>query len=272
MNRGHASKAKPLCQQNGDLRAGPGDGWPKGDRYLPISLAGLPGPRDVLQGLFVGPNHLSSSKRVLEPIDRISEVLFGLIMALTFTGSLSVAGAGRPEVRVMLVGVIGCNLAWALIDAIMYLMGCLVDRAADKKTMAKVLQASTPEEARAAIAARLPPLAVSALTTTDLDRVHFTLSKLPPVVSQTKLEKEDWLGALAVAILVFGSTIPIVLPFLLVQDAQTALRVSNTIAVLMMLIAGYAFGHLVGYRPWWTAASMVLLGCLLVALTIALGG
>ena len=38
---------------------------------------------------------VKSSKRVLDPIDRVSEVLFGLIMVLTFTGSLSIAEAGR---------------------------------------------------------------------------------------------------------------------------------------------------------------------------------
>jgi len=43
-------------------------------------------------------------KRALEPIDRLSEVLFGLIMVLTFTGSLSVAEAGREDVRTMLAG------------------------------------------------------------------------------------------------------------------------------------------------------------------------
>ena len=64
----------------------------------------------------------ASSKRVLEPIERISEVLFGLIMVLTFTGSLSAAELGRAEVRVMLIGALGCNLAWGLIDGIMYLM------------------------------------------------------------------------------------------------------------------------------------------------------
>ena len=37
-------------------------------------------------------------KRVLDPIDRVSEALFGLIMVLTFTGSLSVAEAGRDDV------------------------------------------------------------------------------------------------------------------------------------------------------------------------------
>ncbi len=42
---------------------------------------------------------IKSSKRVLEPNERISEVLFGLIMVLTFTGSLSVAEAARRMAR-----------------------------------------------------------------------------------------------------------------------------------------------------------------------------
>ena len=63
---------------------------------------------------------IKSSKRVLEPHERISEVLFGLIMVLTFTGSLSVAQAGRDDVRAMLIGALGCNLAWGIIDAVFY--------------------------------------------------------------------------------------------------------------------------------------------------------
>ena len=51
------------------------------------------------------------TKRVLEPIDRVSEVLFGLIMVLTFTGSLSVADAGRDDVRTMLVAAMTASLA-----------------------------------------------------------------------------------------------------------------------------------------------------------------
>src|SRR5438094_10039595 len=60
-----------------------------------------------------------SSRRVLEPIDRVSEVLFGLIMVLTFTGSLSVAEAGRENIRTMLIGALGCNLAWGIIDGVL---------------------------------------------------------------------------------------------------------------------------------------------------------
>jgi hypothetical protein len=49
---------------------------------------------------------IKSSRRVLDPIDRVTEVLFGLIMVLTFTGSLSVAGAGRDDVRAMIAGAV----------------------------------------------------------------------------------------------------------------------------------------------------------------------
>ena len=47
------------------------------------------------------------SKRFLDPLERSSEILFGLIMVLTFTGTLSAAEAGRAEVRAMLVGALG---------------------------------------------------------------------------------------------------------------------------------------------------------------------
>src|SRR6188508_2100425 len=104
-----------------------------------------------------------SSLRVLEPIERISEVLFGLIMVLTFTGSISAAEAGHAEVRTMLFGALGCNLAWGLIDGIMYLMACLTERAQDIRTVLAVRNATSPEAARRVIADALPPVVASVL-------------------------------------------------------------------------------------------------------------
>src|SRR5213595_1749621 len=98
-----------------------------------------------------------SAKRVLEPHERISEGLFGLIMVLTFTGSLSVAEAGREDVRTMLIGALGCNLAWGIIDAIMYLMGCLTDRAQGIRTVLAVRKAAQSEKAHRVIVESLPP-------------------------------------------------------------------------------------------------------------------
>lgn len=55
--------------------------------------------------------------RKLNPADRASEILFGLIMALTFTLSLGATGAGRADVQAVLIGALGCNVAWGAIDA-----------------------------------------------------------------------------------------------------------------------------------------------------------
>ena len=84
---------------------------------------------------------IESSKRVLEPIERVSEILFGLIMVLTFTGSLSISGVGHDTVRTMLIGALGCNLAWGLIDGVFYLMGCLTEKARALMTLLAVLPA-----------------------------------------------------------------------------------------------------------------------------------
>ena len=212
------------------------------------------------------------SFRVLEPIERISEVLFGLIMALTFTASLSAAEAGAVEVRAMLAGTLGCNLAWGLIDAIMYLMACLADRAASQKILAAVKRSRTDKAAENVIVRALPPVLVPILDPADIGRIRAALLQLPEGTGRVGVRLEDWFGAAAVFLLVFVCTLPVVVPFAIVENAVLALRVSNAIAVAMMVVAGYAFGQAVGYRPWVMAAAMVLLGCLLVALTVLLGG
>src|SRR4029450_12201764 len=118
-------------------------------------------------------NHFQlSSKRVLEPLDRVSEVLFGLIMVLTFTGSLSVAEAGHEDVRTMLIGALGCNLAWGIIDALLYLMQSLAERGRSLVTYQAVRKADDPQRARELIAGALPPLVASVLEPAELDTMY----------------------------------------------------------------------------------------------------
>ena len=90
---------------------------------------------------------IRSSKRVLEPNERIAEVLFGLIMVLTCTGSLSVAQANRAQVRTMLIGALGCNLAWGIIDGLLYLMGCLSEQGRGIRALRALRKATAPAEA-----------------------------------------------------------------------------------------------------------------------------
>ncbi len=213
-----------------------------------------------------------SSKRVLDPIDRVSEVLFGLIMVLTFTGSLSVAEAGRESIRTMLIGALGCNLAWGIIDGVLYLMGCLAEKGRGLLAFRAARKATDPKEAQRLIADALPPVIASILQPAELETMSRRLQELPEPPKHARLRQDDWLGAVGVFLLVFLCTFPVVIPFIFMHNAGPALRVSNAIAIVMLFLTGYAFGRMTGRHPWLIGISMVALGLVLVGMTIALGG
>ena len=103
------------------------------------------------------PNDVTkSSKRVLDPPERVSEILFGLIMVLTYTCSISVVKAGRAEVRHMLFGALGCNVAWGIIDGVFYLMSCLSEKGHNLATLRALRHISDPQKARRIIGGALP--------------------------------------------------------------------------------------------------------------------
>lgn len=214
----------------------------------------------------------TESRRVLDPTERFSEILFGLIMVLTFTGSLSAAESGRQEVRTMLVGALGCNLAWGIIDAIFYLMNTLSDRGHKVTAWLRLRKLDDPEKARALLRDELPPVIASVLRPEDLDMLRERLIALPEPRSRTPLHRDDLRGAVGVFLLVFLSTFPVALPFLFMHDAMLALRVSNGIAIALLFVGGYKLAKYVGTRPWRTGLAMVAIGVALVGLTIALGG
>jgi hypothetical protein len=213
-----------------------------------------------------------SSKRFLDPIDRVSEVLFGLIMVLTFTGSLSVAESGREDVRTMLIGALGCNIAWGVIDAMLYLMGCLAEKGRGVTTFNAVRGAADARAAQPHIADALPPMVASVLEPADFENIYRRLTQLPAPPARAHLSKDEWLGSLGVFIIVFLSTFPVAIPFIFMQEVGRALRVSNAIAIVMLFMLGNTFGVMTGRRPWLVGIAMVGLGAALVGMTMALGG
>ena len=217
-------------------------------------------------------DHIKSSKRVLEPHERISEVLFGLIMVLTFTGSLSVAESSRDSIRTMLIGALGCNIAWGIIDGVLYLLGSLADKGRNLMTLRALRQTNDPQKAQKLIAGALPPLLASVLQPAEFKAMYERLLLLPEPPPMARLTKTDWRGALAVFLIVFLSTFPVALPFIFMQNVPRAMRVSNAVAIVMLFVTGLAYGRAVGRSPWRIGLSMVILGAILVAITIALGG
>jgi VIT1/CCC1 family predicted Fe2+/Mn2+ transporter len=217
-------------------------------------------------------SNFNPAKRVLDPINRVSEVLFGLIMVLTFTGSLSVAESGRDDVRAMLIGALGCNIAWGIIDALLYLMGSLAEKGQSLMTYITVRRVTDAQRARKIIADALPPVVASILQPEELESMRQRLLQLPEPPQRARLGRDEWLGSLGVFLLVFASTFPVVIPFIVMQNLGPALRASNTIAIVMLFLTGSAYGKITGRSPLLVGSGMVVLGVILVGMTIALGG
>jgi VIT1/CCC1 family predicted Fe2+/Mn2+ transporter len=206
----------------------------------------------------------------LDPVDRASEILFGLIMVLTVTLSLSSAGGGEQDVRTVLIGALGCNVAWGIIDAAMYLLGVSAGRSLDASALQSI-RATGSAAGQAIVADHLPSAVLPALTTDDLERIRVHLNTLPSGGRDWPLGRENYLGALLVFMLVSLCVLPIALPFFFFDELSVALRISNAVAVVMLFLTGFAFGRQVG-RPWHVGFSMVAIGISLVAIAMALGG
>ena len=207
---------------------------------------------------------------MLDPIDRISEILFGLIMAVTIVGSLSIATAGRGEVRTVLAAALGCNLAWGLVDAVMYLMRTLTERTRNRALAARVRDADDTRAHRL-IRDELPPHVDIIAGDDEVEAMRRRLLGSSP--SPGALGRDDYLAAVAVFLLVVAATFPVVIPFLLIRDAALAMGVSQGVTLAMLFLAGLALGRYAGHRhPLRTGAAMALLGVALVAAVKALGG
>jgi len=213
----------------------------------------------------------AASRRILDPGERAAEILFGLIMTMTFTGTLSVADAGRDDVRVMFIGALGCNLAWGLIDGIIYLMACRAERASEQRVFRAVRDADGPAGTRAAIAGALPLLA-ALLRDAELEALRQRLVAVPEPPGHGQLTRRDWLGALGVCLLVLFTTFPLAAPFLLLDRVGPAMRLSNAIALVMLFLTGVVYARGIGRPALPVGLGMTALGVVLVVLTIALGG
>ena len=209
---------------------------------------------------------------VLNPVDRVSELLFGLFMALTFVGAVSVTESGREDIQIMLAAALGCNLAWGLVDAVMYLVRTVTDRGKSLTLVRSVRSAPDAEAGRKLIGDSLPRAAAGFVFEAEIEAVRARIVALPSVPPRPTLNRGDLLAALAIFLIVVASTFPVALPFVVFDDIGTAKGVSRAVALAMLFFGGLALGRYAGYGSWKVGLMMTGLGAALVGAVMALGG
>ncbi|HET9694642.1 MAG TPA: hypothetical protein VFP48_09655, partial [Steroidobacteraceae bacterium] len=182
---------------------------------------------------------------------------------------------GRAGAREMLVGILGCNLAWGIIDGVLYVLGCVFERGRLRRLVAEALRARSDGEARALFAGELDDLLVP--VTDEGTRAGLYTAMLEGARSRALapngVRRADLMGGLAAGWLVFACSFPAVLPFLFLDDPSLALRISNAILIGLLFFVGHrhAQQHTLA-RPWATGLVFALMGVFLVAIAIPLGG
>ncbi len=214
--------------------------------------------------------------RYLDPATSMAEVLFGLIMTLTFTlgAGLIIQDEGREGARQLLIALIGCNIAWGIIDGALYLAGQLLDRGRLRRLGLSIRQAPDKAQGVRLIATELDPLLAEVLTESDTKSLYEKIAdnvRSKPL-GRVSITKEDWLGALVSFVLVVASSLPAALPFIFIDDAFIALRASNAILVALLFLCGHRWARFTLGKPWLVGSAFLVAGVILVLAAIALGG
>lgn len=212
-----------------------------------------------------------AASSALDPVYRASEVIFGLLMAMSFIGSISVATDGREEVRTLLIAALGCNLAWGLVDAVMHLVATKTQKRRNHALIARI-HASDAAIGRGLLADELPePLAVHA-GEPGLEDLRQRMLKVSAQAAPGRITGRDVGDSIIVFFLVVLSTFPLVVPFMLIDDTARALLWSRLVALGMLFIAGATLARYSSGNVLLNGLSMSAIGALLMAAIMALGG
>jgi VIT1/CCC1 family predicted Fe2+/Mn2+ transporter len=213
--------------------------------------------------------------RYLDPASRLGEILFGLIMVLTMTltAGLTVA-EGQAGVHQLLFAAIGCNVAWGIIDAVMYIMNCVTVRSGKVRLVEAIQRAPNTEAALALIQNEIEPELQELLDPGDAESMSRSVLKHigQARIAKKSLTKDDLYGAIACFWLVFISCLPAALPFLFFSRPHFALRVSNFLLLALLFLVGQKWAVYAGTNRLIAGSAMVAIGLALVGLAILLGG
>jgi VIT1/CCC1 family predicted Fe2+/Mn2+ transporter len=219
--------------------------------------------------------------RYLDPVDRLAEVIYGVLIVMTFTLSFRSIdyhtfpqAAASEMVRRLFMAAIGCVIAWGIIDAVMYILTSIFERADDERVVRTVHEAESEDAAVNILDDALDDRLLDMLTEDERNRLYrglytrYSTQALRPV----GIERDDVYGALAIFALAVVATLPVALPFLISSTPQVAMRLSNLIAIAMLFLVGFRWAKFVYANPWKMGGLLALIGVGIVLIAIPLGG
>lgn len=220
---------------------------------------------------------------MLDPIDRLSETIYSVLILLTFTLAfrtiLHNAAPGKiipsEYVEELVLAAFGAILAWGLIDGLMYALMELFQRGERHRLLKQIQSAASEQEALEVIADELDyvlePIAGAAERHVLYRNVYAQLRTSEP--RPVGLKREDFTGAVGCVVVALLAVVPSFVPIVLLRDNfDLAIRLSNIVSFVVLFGAGYSWGRHTGANPWRTGLLLVAVAAIMVAIALPLGG
>jgi hypothetical protein len=170
-----------------------------------------------------------------------SEPMFGVIMVVCFTSVLrAFPDAADKIVGTILLSALFCCIAWGLVDGIFYAWEAHYELDKKKKLLAQVQALNDPKDAREIVEDHLGDTIVDLMDEKDKEQIYQIVEKNVSGINLGRVSmKEDIVTVLIAFGLVVGSSIIVMVPFLLFSPVMTALVISNITGILLLFIMGY---------------------------------
>jgi hypothetical protein len=213
--------------------------------------------------------------RHLDPGTTLAELIFGLLMVLTFTLGARLLGPEEPtDGRELMIAALGCNIAWGVIDGFLFVLGNVYERLRVANVVDSLRTAADEPAAMAALQAELDGDLARLADAPHRDRFYASIlaAARGGPGARPQLLAEDLRGAVRVFFLVVLTAVPAALPFVVWDDTYLALRISNALLLVCLFVIGFFWGRHVGARPLLAGTLIASIGVVLVLIAIPLGG
>ena len=170
-----------------------------------------------------------------------SEPMFGVIMVVCFTSILRAYPIiAEKVIGTVLLSALFCCVAWGLVDGIFYAWEAHYELDRKRKLLALVQAPNDPKEARELVEDDLGDTIVDLMDEKDKEQIYQIVEKNVSGIDLGRVSiKEDIVTVLIAFGLVVGSSIIVMLPFLLFSPVMTALTISNITGIFLLFVMGF---------------------------------
>ncbi len=222
-------------------------------------------------------------ENLINPIDRLSETIFSILIMLFFTlvyrvnqyPSFRFYENQETIISNMILGALITVITWGFFDGVMYALFSLLERS-EKHRLLKGIQSAMDDASAVEVIADeldyiLEPITEEAQRSSLYQNIlGFLRTSKPQIIN---FKREDFTAILGHVLVAVIAIIPSMIPLVVFrQNAELAIRSSNIVSFAVLFLSGFQWGKYTGVAPWKTGILITAVGVLTVVIGILLGG